>query len=282
MVSEEQARNTSSRADLAGWVEDAWQDADRLRAIVYDALDEGRGAEVQNAAQRLLAIDDDLDRAAVTNALVLRMCAEHERAERDLRAHIKARGGVADTWFALAPLAAWRGDENDVNTVLDTALACDPNHADTLHWGWGYQRRHYGERWAATWLRDRTSGSWLALTMRGEHLLAWHDLDAAMQLFHDACREERRDPGPLVRATQALAEHGDDEATVQLVVRHWNGERGPWPLVTALEAQLRMDRIGEASLLMARLRGLSLSGDVHRIVIDLDRRVSAAARASGF
>ncbi|MDS1272230.1 hypothetical protein RIF23_18230 [Lipingzhangella sp. LS1_29] len=277
-------QDTLSAEDLAAWVEEAWNDAGRLRAIIHGALDAGRATEVQVAAQRLRDIDDDLDRAAVLHAQVLRMCGEQERAEHDLRAHIKARGGAADTWFALAPLAAWRGDESDVNTVLDTVLAHDPNHADALHWGWGYQRRHHGERWAATWLRDRSEGSWLALTMRGEHALAWGDTDTAMELFHEACRAEPRGPGPLERATRALAEQGSaeaDAATVRITVRCWTGERGPWPLIAAVEAHLRLGQVAEATLLMARLRGLVLTEQARPVVAELERRVQEAARARG-
>lgn len=45
------------------------------------------------------------------------------------------------------------------------------------------------------------------------------------------------------------------------MLAHWKASHGPLPLVEAIEAQLRLGRISDAVLAVARLRGL---GDVER------------------
>lgn len=267
--------------ELAAWIEHAWNDADRLRRLILDSLEEGRGREVLAAAERLPEIEDDLDRGVVVHSLVLRSCAQHERAEFLLRRHLKARGGSADIWFALAPLSAWRGEEAEVNAALDRALSYDPEHIDALEWGYKYQRRHYGDRWAGKWLSDRSADSWVARVMLGEYALEHGEAERALELFTGACRLRPHRAGPLARSVRALTGKGRDAEAARMVVTHWTGPCGPWPLVWAIEADLRLGRAGDAALLLARLRGLPLSKELYPVMTDIAQRVNEACREAG-
>ncbi|TDQ51981.1 hypothetical protein [Actinorugispora endophytica] len=267
--------------ELLGRVDDAWRDADRLRGLVVDALDEGFGSEILPAAERVYAIDPDPERGVVLYALALRGCARHEQAEKVLMAHIRARGGRADTWFALAPLASWRDSANDVATALDNALRHDPDHADALVWGWKYHARHDGPDGADRWLADHARGSWRAAVMLGERALHGGDLDRALTLFGTACDLGPRRPEPLLRAARALAGAGYDVECVELVTSRWSGSRGALPLVEAVEAQLRLGRVSGAVFALARLRGVRDVEEDHPEVLDLYRRVERARAAAG-
>ncbi|GLU49697.1 hypothetical protein [Nocardiopsis ansamitocini] len=269
--------------ELLARVEDAWRDPARLRALVHDALDDGFGAEILPAARRVREIDPDLDRGVLLYALALRGCARHEQAEKILIAHVKARGGRADLWFALAPLASWRGSVNDVNTALDNALLHDPDHADALTWGWKFQSRQHedGGEHADQWLADRSGAGWRAGLMLGERALHHGRTDAALELFERSCDRAPRRAEPLLRAARALAGAGLDEECARLVLAHWSGSRGPWPLIELIEAQLRLGRIADAAFALARLRGVRDLGDAAPAAAEVSRRAEAARLAAG-
>ncbi|MFC7327571.1 tetratricopeptide repeat protein [Marinactinospora rubrisoli] len=272
---------SAGRDELAERVAGAWHDPERLRALVLGALDDGLGREVLPAAERLRDIDGDPERGTLVLALALRGCAEHRRAEDVLVRHIRAHGGSADTWFALAPLASWRGSTADVDTALDNALRYDPNHADALAWGYKHQARRHDDAHALRWLEQRARDSWRATVMLGELALHRGDVDAAVERFAAACALHPRRPGPLDAAARALAAAGYDDACARLVVAHWTGSCGPWPLIEAVEACLRRGRAADAALALARLRGVELSPEAAEWTADLSLRVDAACLAAG-
>ena len=254
-------------------VDHVWNDVDRLRDLVRSALHEGFGPEVLPAAQRVRELDPDLDRGMVLYALALRACGRHVEAERELIRHIKGRGGHADTWFALVPLAERRGSTRDVATALANALRCDPDHREALVWGWRYHARQHGAEQADAWLAEQAPRSWRATLMLGERALHRGELDSALELFTAACTRGARHGEPLRRAARALAAQGHDTECISLVLSHWKASHGPLPLVTAIEAQLRLGRISDAVLAVARLRGLGEAERDHPEVAEVCRKV---------
>lgn len=262
-------------------VDAVWDDVDRLRAIVRAALDAGFGPEVLAAAERVRDLDPDPDRGIVLYTSALRACGRHDRAERELIRHIEARGGHPDTWFALVGLAERRGSAEDVATALDNTLRLDPDHADALVWGWRRHARAQGPQRADAWLAERAPDSWRATVMLGERALHRGEVESAVELFAAACRRGGRHGEPLRRAARALAARGRDAECAALVAAHWSASHGPLPLMEAVEAQLRLGRVADAALAVARLRGL---GDVerdHPEVADLYRRVERARARHG-
>ncbi|KUP95527.1 hypothetical protein AC529_17175 [Thermobifida cellulosilytica TB100] len=265
-------RERPSVDELLEAVDAVWNDVDRLRALVHGALDAGFGPEVLPAAERVRVLDPDLDRGVVLYAQALSACGRDDRAEEELVRHIRARGGHADTWFALAGLADRRDDDEDVATALDQALRCDPDHADALVWGWRRHAERHGPQQADAWLAELAPGSWRATVMLGERVLYRDDVAQAVELFGAACARAGRRGEALRRAARALAARGHDAECVALVTAHWSASHGPLPLVEAIEAQLRLGRVSEAVLGLARLRGLRDAED-HPEVADLYRRV---------
>ncbi|PRY01541.1 hypothetical protein [Allonocardiopsis opalescens] len=270
-----------TREELAEWLRAAWDEPDRLHDLIVAALDEGRATEVREAARRLTEIDPEPARSAAVLALVKRTCADHQGAERVLLDHIRAHGGSAGIWFSLAPLAAWRGSENDVGTALGNALKYDPDHWETLHWGYRHYLRHGGAQAALDWLERYKARSWRAHLMIGTVLLDRGDREDAFACFEAACELAPNHPGPLSGVAEALLGAGLLAELADVVLRRWRGVHGPVPLIHAIEADLRLGRAADAALALSRLRGLRVPPETAGQVAELERRVRAACAAAG-
>lgn len=266
---------------LAAGIESAWDDPDRLHALIIEALDRGWAREAVGPAYRLRAVDEEPVRASVLLSLVLRTCADHAGAERVLVEHLQVHGPDARIWFNLAPLASWRGDASGVARALDNALRCDPNLGQALDWGFRHYLRHDGTAAALAWLDGHAAGSWRARILLGRHALAGGDLDEAVRLFEAACDLAPHHPGPLTAASEALAEDCRHRELVDFVLSRWRGAHGPRSLILAIEANLELGRPGDAALGVSRLRGVAIPAELREQVGDLEARVLAARREAG-
>ena len=267
--------------DLQSAVQAAWEDADRLREIITTALDRGEAAGLVDAARRLYAIDPYPERAVGLLALVLRTNADHEGAERVLLDHLRKYGGDAETWFHLAPLAAWRGDTADMDKALDHALDHDPNHAQALDWGFRQRQRTDGTEAAIHWLWRHSADSWRAHTMLGAQALDWGETSRAMEYFKAAAEMAPHDPGPLSEAARALFDHGLDAEVSAFVLGRWRGTHGPVPIMLVVESALRSGDAADAAMAIGRLRGLMVAPAYRDAVTDLERRVQIACQEAG-
>ncbi|PSK97143.1 hypothetical protein CLV63_109146 [Murinocardiopsis flavida] len=245
------------------------------------------GPEVLWAAERAYRIDDDRHRGVVVYTAALRACAEYRKAEKLLRAHQKRYGANADVWFGLAALAARRGNDTDVRVSLDNALRHDPDHAESLTWGYQYirhvrdQARGSGEAAAEEWLGQYTKRSWRATLMLADRSLDRGDLNTAEDRYAHACGLAPRNTEMLMGCARGLADRGYLQECANLVLRVWKASMGPRPMVHAVEALLRAGEAGQASMAMTRLRGLQLDGPEQRIAEGLGERVRAACVSAG-
>lgn len=281
MLSVSEVREPAQPSILAEDLRAASDDPDRLYALIVDAVDSGRAREAVGAAYRLREIDPEPERSTNLLALVLRTCADHPGAERVLIDHLHRYGPDAVVWFNLAPLAAWRGDHGAVTRALDKALYHDPNLSQALDWGFRYFHREEGPDSALTWLEGHARDSWRARAMLGQRILAGGDLPGALELFDSACDLAPHDPGPLTVASEAFADERRLIELVGFVLRRWRGSHGPVPLILAIEANLELDRPGDAALGVSRLRGVPIPPELRERVTDLERRVLAARRDAG-
>lgn len=267
--------------DLATAVQAAWEDADRLREIITTALDRGEAGGLVAAARRLYAIDPHPERAVGLLALVLRTNADHEGAERVLLTHLRKHGGDAETWFHLAPLAAWRGDAADTEKALDNALRMDPNHAQALDWGFRQRQRADGTEAAIHWLWRHSEDSWRAHVMLGGQALEWGETARGIEYFCAAAELAPHEPGPLAEGARALFEAGLDDEVPAFVLGRWRGTHGPVPMMYVVEADLRAGNAAAAAMAVGRLRGLDIPPARRDAVADLERRVQIACREAG-
>lgn len=275
------AQGTEPAGDLSSAVQAAWDDADRLRGLITTALDRGQATGLVAAARRLYAIDPYPERAVGLLALVLRTNADHEGAERVLLEHLRVHGGDAETWFHLAPLAAWRGDPGDMEQALERSLGYDPNHAQALDFGFRQRQRTDGGEAAIHWLWQHSAQSWRAHVMLGRQALEWGENGRALEYFQAAADLAPHDPGPLAEGGRALYDHGLDDDLSAYVLDRWRGTHGPMPLILVAEANLRGGKAAEAALAVGRLRGLLIPPGHRDAVADLETRVRAACQEAG-
>jgi Flp pilus assembly protein TadD len=267
--------------DLNSAVQAAWDDPVRLRGLITSAMDHGQADGLVAAARRLYAIDPYPSGAVGLLALVLRTNADHEGAERVLVDHLRVHGGDAETWFHLAPLAAWRGDPSDMDEALERSLGYDPNHAQALDFGFRQRQRTDGTEAAIHWLWQHSAQSWRAHVMLGRQALEWGETVRAIEYFTAAAELGPHDPGPLAEGGRALYDHGLDAELSAFVLDRWRGTHGPMPLVFVAEADLRQGKAAEAALAMGRLRGLVIPPAHQSAVADLETRVRAACQDAG-
>lgn len=271
----------SAAADTMGRLHAAWDDPDSLYQEITAALDSGVAAEVVPAARRLREIDPIAPRGANTLSLALRTCADHAGAERVLIDHLNRGHDDAFTWLNLAPLAAWRAAFDEVDEALDNALRVDPDYADALEWGFRHHQRHGGTDAALAWLADHAGRGWRAQVMLGRESLEFGDLEGALDAFGSACDAAPQRPEPLTAISEALASAGRPEELVDFVLRRWRGSHGPYPLLHAAEANLRLGSPGDAALNLSRLGGLQIPSECAEWARDLRQRVDEACDRAG-
>lgn len=266
---------------LGSAIQAVWDDPEALRGLITATLDEGRAAEVTEAAYRLYEIDPSPERAVVLLALVLRTRADHEGAERVLLDHLRSRGGDAEMWFQLAPLAAWRQNDTDVEAALDHALGYDPNHAQALDWGFRQRLRAADTEAAIRWLWRHSAESWRAHVMLGRQALEWGEVERAMEYFEAASGLGPHDPGPLAEGARALFDNGYDERLSAFVIGRWRGTHGPRPIMLVVRASLRIDNVLDAALAIGRLRGVPIPEEHRSEIAELERLVQEACDRVG-
>lgn len=260
---------------------EVWDDSDRLHDEIRLALDEGRTEELVPAAHRLREIDPSPVRSTNILALVLRTCADHVGAEKVLREHLRTAGDDATTWFNIAPLSAWRGALDEVGTALSNALRCDPDHAETLEWGYRHYRRQQGREAAVAWLEEQARSGWRAVVMLGQLALQHGDEEDAMGLFAIACNRAPSHPEPLTIVSETLYASERLSEVIDFVLQRWRGSHGPTPLIHVVEANLRLGRPGDAALGLSRLRGVRISPEKFEHMRDLEARVRDACAEAG-
>jgi tetratricopeptide (TPR) repeat protein len=108
-------------------------DADRLSAVIVQGLRDGLARELIAAANRLVIVDKDLDRALSVLGVVQRDAGDMDAAEFTMQELLQKRPKSANARVGLAMLAEKRGDAARCVAMLWQALELDCNHADAVH-----------------------------------------------------------------------------------------------------------------------------------------------------
>lgn len=162
-------------------------DPERLCMVILQALRDGCAADVLAAANRLTAVDRDVDRALSVLAVVQRDAGEPEAAAATLHELLQKRPQSAAARVGLGMLAHHRGDDAEAESMLWEALQFDSNHPDAVH-GW-LQLRHraVGDAGYAAEV-DRAAalpGAWRAPLWRARLSLQRGDGDAAAAIYRE-------------------------------------------------------------------------------------------------
>ena len=138
---------------IPGMLKEAWDDADRLYAVILNSINEGFVAEMSDAATHLLEIDPIAGRGACMAAIVMAGNGRRDEAEKLLTEFPEKHGEDGSVLVNLAKIYADKGQTELANETLTRALEIEPNHDSGLGWyaahGAGARRRCGGREGSA-------------------------------------------------------------------------------------------------------------------------------------
>lgn len=111
-----------------------WDNPAELYNMIHSALNDELFEDVDEASQRLLAIDDIPERAYSIRAIVLMKTARWDLAEKVLREGIRKLGETGTLLTNLAKVYAERGEVAKQDATLWQAIQLDPNMENGLLW----------------------------------------------------------------------------------------------------------------------------------------------------
>ncbi|MCB9890090.1 MAG: hypothetical protein H6833_00400 [Planctomycetes bacterium] len=185
---------------------ESWDSPDELRIRLRAGLRHGLAEELIAAAERLVAIDDDVVAAACIYSEVQRKSGNDRAALLALEDARKRRPDDPEPIVALALFEAQSGNYEKERDLLLEALELDANHDHALtrllELVDDEQRSAHLERIGS---RD---GAWFARAIAARDLLDSGDVDAALRRYRDLLRELPRDARAHTRVTGDLGECG--------------------------------------------------------------------------
>jgi tetratricopeptide (TPR) repeat protein len=193
---------------------------DRLAAVILQAVRDGFAADVLPAANRLTAIDKDLERALSVLALVQRDVGELDQAEATLRELQQKRPGSLAATVGLGMLAIERGQTARAEGLFWDVLQRDCNHADAVH-GW-LRLRHQavgdaGYR-AEVGKLAALPGSWRAQLWLARHLAQQGAVADAVAIHRDVLTRCGEQPDAVLMAGTDLVQQQQHDLVRELVL----------------------------------------------------------------
>lgn len=186
---------------------EAWDAPDELRVRVKAGLREGCANELLAAAERLVAIDDDVVAAACLYAEVQHQRGDDDAAKKALLDVRKRRPEDAEPVFGLARMARDKRDHTLEVELLAATLELDPNHEGAL------QRRlslasTSEERESLLLAFENVPGAWFPGVQRARQLLDDGEVEAALARYRALLPILPREPRARTRVTGDLGECG--------------------------------------------------------------------------
>jgi tetratricopeptide (TPR) repeat protein len=252
------------RDNLLGNVKKAWDDPDRLYALIVMAKSDGFFSDVLDAAKRLHEIDEDKARSACVWGGALTQERRLDEAEAVFRDFVSRHGENSFVSSNLARVYCLRGDEATAEQILWRALEVDPNHDDNSIWLYEATvgRLRPGAETRQDILRRiaALSGSW-----RAQLWLAYYALDAGQ--FEEALAHYKESlahagkpvPGSLLEQMSGdLGKHGRIADLLALTEPHYDASvHGFRPAQNLIKAHLELGHVDGALSLCKQLRSVN-------------------------
>lgn len=165
-----------------------WNDADKLAALIDNAINDGFFADCLEPVRHLYRIDATPKRAVNVLAFVLIKLNQLDEAERILNEALKRHGKDSLFLNNLAKVHFGRGNQALVESNLWESIALDPNLENSMGWYVAIHRERGGDPDAVECL-DRIAalpGSWRAQLWLAGAALKSRNLDRALELYQAA------------------------------------------------------------------------------------------------
>lgn len=200
-------------------VEQDWNDADALYTRVLMGVNDGFAADLEPAAQRLLAIDANSERGHTLLAIVQLKNGQVDAAEATLRAGIAAAGATGTLLTNLAKVFAERGDTASMEQTLWQAIQADPNQENGLGWWAAIAQERGGAAAYAVALHTAAAlpGSWRPQMALAQLHLEQGDVAQAQALYTSVIAQGTFDRDALLAMSAQLGSHGHAALMLALV-----------------------------------------------------------------
>jgi len=195
-------------------------DPQQLSAVIMQGVQQGFATDLVGAANRLVVIDEDPERALTILAVTQRDAGDLEASEFTLKELLQKRPDSAAPRVGLAMLAHHRGDLAGCEKLMWQAVEADPNHADAVH-GW-LQIRHQqvGDEGYRAEVDKLVAlpGTWRPQLWRARLDLQQDRTDEALATYREQFAREEVLPDMMLMAATDLARAGQHEAVAELIV----------------------------------------------------------------
>ena len=181
---------------LPGSLQANWNAPDELYAILLNAMNDGMFAEIEPAAARLHAIDDNPIRGACVYGIVLLQLGKIDDAERVLNDYTTRFGEEGAVLTNLAKVYAARNEPERAEATLWRAIELDPNLENGIGWYLATEFERGGEE-ARLRAMDRVAAlpnSWRVRLWLAKVALGNNDLPRALTLYREGLASF---PGPV-------------------------------------------------------------------------------------
>lgn len=266
-------------------LEEAWDDADLLRSRVRGALHEGCAEELMAAAERLVAIDDDVVAAAVLYAEVTRRAGDPEPGKKALLSLLTRRPDAAEPRVFLATLARDEGDIQTERELLSAALDLDPNIEPAMLRLLELAGLDCDDEVSGLEARQhcldqlcQREDAWLPRACIARELLDQGRVDEALDHYERLVAVLPRDSRAITRVTGDLGVHGCTRELVDWFVDNYDTETcGIYAGMNLVQALIAEGEIKRADDLLGQLFEIEAPQCVEHLTV-LDAELSSLRR----
>lgn len=181
------SRDEYRKKVLPGLIEQYGNQPDQLAQVLMQALQQGFAKDLVGAANRLAAIDKDVERSLSLLSVVQRDAGDLEAAEFSLRDLLRKKPASAAASVGLALLADKKGDAAACERLLGEALHKDCNHPDAVHAWLQVRHKHVGDEGYRHELEAlcQMPGAWRGKLWRARLDLQQQQPDAAAATYRE-------------------------------------------------------------------------------------------------
>jgi tetratricopeptide (TPR) repeat protein len=251
----------------AAWVESvlspglrkAWDDPKRLAEQIAQALHDDFAEQVQQATERLLALDPESEDALLLAAIARMECGALDLAEEIIERSVAKNGPSGSALTNLAKLYERRGDKDKAKTTLRRSLDLDPNQ-DCLLWWAMRAKEERGDAGfvAALEAIAKVPQAWRPQLWIAREKLKQGDRSAALALYEEALVSAGDRGDVLMMITGDLGNAGALDDLVRLAAPRYAPEvHGPRAGMNIVRAYTQLGRTDEARALVRRLQAMN-------------------------
>jgi tetratricopeptide (TPR) repeat protein len=244
---------------LAPALEKAWNDPRELNAQIVHALRDEFVDQVADAAEHLLAIDNESLDALIIAAVVRMERGDLDGADAALQRATAKHGESGVVLTNAAKVLDRRGNKAQARATLRRALDLDPNQENGLLWWAAQAREERGEAAYTAALKEiaAVKDAWRPQLWLARRMLSSGDRDGALAAYEHVLAHAADVPDVLMQVTGDLGNASALEDLLRVGAGRYKPEvHGPHAGLNIVQAYRQLGRTDEARALVRRLQGM--------------------------